>query len=180
MTSFHAATPANTQYERAELDDAALACRPLSSIGYGYADRSETPAPQHGWRFSWVATGGMGNCGALVLLPTDRRTWALAREGRILRSMRELDISRSSAEALDKATRGVQYGAELRVLRCVLLLAKCPLWVLDRAPRVGAGIGSWRTRTCEWLRYSDQPYDALASLSCPRVGAAVEIARALF
>lgn len=180
MTRFHAATPANTQYEQAELDDAALACRPLSSIGYGYADRSETPAPQHGWRFNWIATGGMGNCGSLVLIPGDRRTWAIAREGRILRSMRELEISRSSAFALEGASRGIKYGAELRVLRGALLLAKCPLWVLEGAPSIGGGIGSWRTQICEWLRHSNSPHEALATLSCPRVASAVQIAKALF
>jgi hypothetical protein len=95
----------------ADLDAIALRGGRVGEIGGGYATTGKVGRLAGGWAARWIATRGHGNEGTLVLVPTDARTRALAREGRIARYMRA-GLSRQQAERLD-ALRGVPYKAEL-------------------------------------------------------------------
>jgi hypothetical protein len=74
----------------------------IGSIGYGHACRDHSVEDVElpgGWRARWIDRRGMGNHGTLVLVPTDARTRALLREGKV-RAYQAAGLSRAQAEAL--------------------------------------------------------------------------------
>lgn len=92
----------------------------VGSIGYGYATRGQIGQLAGGWTAQWIATGGMGNCGTLVLVPQDARTRAIAREGKVRYFMRA-GLSRAQAECLHRAKARYKFelaGTLASVLAC--------------------------------------------------------------
>ena len=147
-----------------ELNRIALAGGEVGSIGYGYTVRGKLPEQRHGYGFAWIATGGMGNCGTLVLTP--RSPWAAEyiRQGKIAMIMRDHGLDYAEADALYSATRGVQYGMEHGVLEYVIKTRDCvPAW--DAFPGLGKGVWRWHA---EWQM------DA-TDLSAPRLAACAEV-----
>jgi len=151
----------------------------VGSIGYGYATRGQIGQLAGGWTARWIATGGAGNCGTLVLVPQDNRTRAIAREGRVRAYMRA-GLTRVQAERLHHAK--ARYKVELAgVLASVLA---CPGQTRAMRAHPGAyGPGSGRS---EWLRAWSAVFGAAGlGLSAPReaelatmVGACAPLAEA--
>ena len=177
MTDFYPAAPRAAQYSRDELFEAAASGGVLTSIGYGYACSNETPAPQHGFRFQWINTAGMGNHGSLVLIGTTPETRRALLAGRAKAVATELSVSLDTAAALLRAARGVRRGHEPAVLRAAIALACLPLGILDSYPGSGGGADRWRRRVTGWR--CDEHRDAVLAISCPRLDAAVEVAQAV-
>ena len=180
MPQFYTAAPSDSVYTREELDSAAEAGRPLCAVGYGFACTDQTPEPQHGWRFRWINRRGMGNHGCLVLLPTDSRTWAIHRRGRLAR-LRELlpEVSEAGLDLLDQAARGQEHGSEPAVLRAAWALAGLAPDTLEACPGVGGGIARWRDDARWESPRAARIMSELPPLSCPRLDSAVGIARRL-
>lgn len=55
----------------------------LGSIGYGYTLNAKPGPLAGGWSLEWIDSRGMGNHGRAVLVPTDKRTRRLWREGKL-------------------------------------------------------------------------------------------------
>jgi hypothetical protein len=92
----------------------------VGSIGYGYATCGEVGQLAGGWTAQWIACGGMGNCGTLVLVPQDVRTRAIAREGKVRAFMNE-GLTREQAERLHHSNLRYKFelaGTLARVLAC--------------------------------------------------------------
>ena len=115
----------------------------VGSIGYGYATRGQVGPLAGGWSAQWIATGGMGNCGTLVLVPQDARTQAIAREGKVRAFMRA-GLSRAQAEALHRAK--ARYKFELAGMLASILACKGQTRAMLAHPRTygpGSGRGEW-------------------------------------
>ena len=141
MTKFYE-TDGVSNMTSQELDEIALEkCGVVDSIGYGYATRGKV-GEQNGWSAQWIATGGMGNCGTLVLVPLTPRTRAISREGKIRAFMRA-GLSRVQAERLHHAR--VQYKFELLNNLAEILHCKGKTLAMLAHPRA-YGPGSGRTQ----------------------------------
>jgi hypothetical protein len=150
---------------RDDLDKIALRGGKIGSIGYGYAQWREEPAPRYGYGFRWINTKGVGNHGDLILVPRSPRAAEFLRTGRVEELMREFGISRILATRLDDARKGVKFGKESAVVKTVLEGTHVN-W--GSFPGVGAGAARWARR---W---------GIEGLSCPRLGAAALIGQRLY
>lgn len=115
----------------------------VGSIGYGYATRGQIDQLAGGWTAQWIATGGMGNCGTLVLVPQDARTRAIAREGKVRAFMRA-GLSRAQAECLHRAK--ARYKFELAGTLASVLSSKGQTRAILAHPGTygpGSGRGEW-------------------------------------
>jgi hypothetical protein len=111
MTDFYETDFGVSAMSADELDHIARCGGVVGSIGGGYATTARIGQLAGGWTARWVATRGHGNEGTLVLVPTDPRTRAIAREGRLARWQRA-GLTRTQAERLD-ALYGTPYRDEL-------------------------------------------------------------------
>src|SRR5690606_38645304 len=115
----------------------------VGSIGYGYATRGQVGQLAGGWAGNWIATGGMGNCGTLTLVPTDARTRAVAREGKVRAYMRA-GMTRAQAERLHRAK--ARYKFELEPILASVLACKDKTRAMLAHPGSygpGSGRGDW-------------------------------------
>lgn len=115
----------------------------VGSIGYGFATRGQVGRLAGGWTAGWVGTKGMGNHGTLVLIPTDARTRAVAREGKIRAYMRA-GLTRAQAERLHRAK--VRYKSELAGVLARVLACKGQTIAMLKHPGTygpGSGRGDW-------------------------------------
>lgn len=136
---------------RDDLNKIALAGGRVGGIGYGYG-------------FRWIGTGGMGNCGSLVLTPRSKEAAEYLRQGKVQQIMAEHGLEYADADALYSATRGVHRGLEPAVLAYAIQTRDCrPAW--NHFPGVGGGVWRWFS---EW-RMPD------TELSAPRLSAVAEI-----
>lgn len=134
----------------------------VGGIGYGYATRGRVGQLAGGWSAKWIGTGGMGNCGTLVLVPRDARTRAIAREGKILAFMRE-GLTRAQAERLYRAK--AKYKFELLPVLASVLACKAKTRAMLAHPGT-YGPGSGRA---EWLLAWREVFGAEGlGLSAPR------------
>ena len=146
-----------------ELDSIALErAGEAGSIGHGYATRGEVGQLAGGWTAQWIATGGMGNCGTLVLVPQDARTRAIAREGKVRAFMRA-GLTRAQAECLHRAK--ARYKFELAgVLASVLACNGQTRAMLAHPGTYGHGSGRG-----DWLRAWGAVFGPeVLALSAPR------------
>lgn len=131
--------------------------------------RQDDLPERHGYRFRWIATGGVAGAGKLVMTGTTPRTRELLRQGKVRSLQRNYGLSFAEAEALVSAQRGLRFAHEDRVLRFVLdnLHDYAPAW---RAfPTSMREVKAWQRR---W----DVPS---TGLSVPRLFTAGTIARRL-
>ena len=115
----------------------------VGSIGHGYATRAQVGQLAGGWTAQWIATGGVGNCGTLVLVPQDARTRAIAREGKI-RAFLAAGLTRAQAERLHRAK--ARYKFELAEVLASVLACKGQVRAMLAHPRaygLGSGRGDW-------------------------------------
>jgi len=115
----------------------------VGSIGYGYAARGQIGQLVGGWTARWIATGGMGNCGTLILVPQDARTRATAREGKI-RAFVRAGLTRAQAECLHRAK--ARYKFELASVLASILACKGQTRAMLAHPGTygsGSGRGDW-------------------------------------
>jgi len=115
----------------------------VGSIGYGYATHGQVGQLAGGWTAQWIATGGMGNCGTLVLVPQDARTRAVAREGKVRAFMRA-GLTRAQAECLHRAK--ARYKFELAGVLASILACKGQTRAMLAHPGTygsGSGRGDW-------------------------------------
>ena len=164
MTEFQKTDRGVSEMTAAELHCIALAGGEVGSIAYGYTVRGKLPDERHGYGFAWVATGGMGNCGTLVLTPRSPEASEYLRQGKVAAIMRDHGLDYADADALYSATKGVKYGIESGVLAYALQTRDCtPAW--DAFPGLGKGVWRWHA---EWQM------DA-TDLSAPRLAACAEV-----
>lgn len=117
-------------FSQAELDHAALhqRGRVYGLSGYTWAG---VPRPQHGYAFAWVASGGMGNAGFVVLLARSARAAEYLRQGWITWAMDRYELPYAHADALYSAIREARVGGcghEEPVLDYVLDTLDHPGW----------------------------------------------------
>jgi len=127
-----------------QLDSVALErAGEVGSISGGYAIRGEIGQLEGGWTARWIATGGRGNCGTLILVPQDARTRAVAREGNIRAFMRA-GLSRDQAERLHRAN--ARYKFELASVLASVLACKgqtCAMLAHPGTYGPGSGRSQW-------------------------------------
>lgn len=170
MSHFHSTTFGASCADQAELDAIALRGGVVGSIGYGYTTRGETPADRHGYGFTWIDKRGMGNHGALVLVPRSQRAAEFIRQGKVALFMRDFGLDYQTADRLYSATRGVQRGLEHDVLAyCASTLDCVEAW--RHAPAA-----TWRQRQ-KWEADWRMPH---CSLSCPRWDAVLAVMANLY
>lgn len=149
---------------RDDLNQIALAGGYVGGIGYGYACRGALPRERHGYGFRWIATGGMGNCGSLVLTPRSKEAAEYLRQGKVQQIIADHGLDYADADAMYSATRGVRFGLEPMVLAYAIQTRDCrPAW--DHFPGVGGGVWRWFS---EWRMPETE-------LSAPRLSAVAEI-----
>lgn len=149
---------------RNELNKIALAGGRVGGIGYGYARRGDLPKERHGYGFRWIGTGGMGNCGTLVLTPRSKEAAEYLRQGKVQQLMEDHGLEYADADALYSATRGIHRGLEPAVLAYAVKTREFrQAW--NHFPDVGGGVWRW---FAEW-RMPD------TDLSAPRLSAVAEI-----
>lgn len=163
MSDFYDTDLGVSQMSREDLNRYALAGGVIGGIGYGYASTGAVP-DRHGYGFSWVNTGGTGNCGTLVMTARSREAAEYLRQGKVAMLMKEHGLEYSDADALYSATRGVQYGMEPGVLAYAVLTSDCgPAW--NHFPGVGSEVWGWVN---EWRMPTTE-------LSAPRLAAVAAI-----
>lgn len=116
----------------------------VGEIGYGYRLAGELPERLFDYSPRWIATGGMGNHGTLILTPRSRRAAEQLRIGRVEALKRDHGIDNGLAVRIEYARRGVQYGRERRVIDCLLANLGSPAW--ESFPGVGRGVWRWADR----------------------------------
>ena len=163
--SFHYYHLRRDAFTAEELDQIALDGGLVKRIAYGYTLRGEvdTDLPG-GWSARWVDTRGMGNHGDLVLVPTDPRTRAIAREGRIRQYM-AAGLNRVQAERLHHCQ--ARYKGELAPVLAEVLSDPAQVRAFMAHPQ-SYGWGSGRS---QWQDHwgGAFPGDALARyISAPR------------
>ena len=131
---------------KSELDQIALNGGHVGSVGYGYACTGTLPAERFGYGFRWVNTQGMGNHGALVLVPRSAHAAEYLRQGKVGQFMADLGLGYQQADALYSATRGVKYGLEPEVLTYAVQTREYNVaWA--HFPGEGHGVRRW---LAEW------------------------------
>lgn len=147
-----------------QLNQIALAGGVVGGIALGFACRGQLPEARHGYGFRWVATGGCGNQGTLVLVPKSRSAWEYLQEGRRRRVMRITGFDATMAAAVADVRGG--YAHEEAVLRLVAQ--------------------EWSNRAFDYLDYCPQGRREVesygistAGVSMPRFHAVFEIVKHL-
>ncbi len=103
-----------------------------------------------GYGFKWINTRGMSNRGKLILVPKNRRTYAIIRKSRIDRLVKEENISETLAAEL------VGQHIDTQALNGVLyLLDKLTLKSFDQVPK---------KVTVKWLKAKGMEVNCLAIL----------------
>ena len=120
------------------------------------------PQTAFDWKVTIVGTEGCGNRGWQVLLPTNKRTFRIFREGRIRTLIRKHGISRAFAEKLFNACKGVQYSHEKDVLETVIMWGHDDAWLTY--PEVGHGVNRWKQRTPKIPNRSVPRLDSVAKI----------------
>lgn len=144
--------------DKVALDDAGVVGR----IAFGYATRKEVGRLAGGWTARWIATGGMGNAGTLVLSPVTARARAVYREGQ-MRAFERAGLNRRQAERLYHAR--ARYKHELLPLLAEVLVNRGMTRAFLAHPGTyGAGSGRG-----DWLRAWGAAFGAEGlGLSAPR------------
>lgn len=121
MGEFHSTDGGFTSMTKAELDRVAREnAGKLTCIGYGYATRRRTTDTRHGYKMTWIATGGMGNCGCAVLIGVSKGAKYNLRIGKIRMLEDEHDLNHAEAQRLYDALKTVNKGMERAVVKQVL------------------------------------------------------------
>jgi len=135
----------------------------IGSHGYGY-DTNGSAALNGGWATRWIGTQGMGNYGTLVLVPTDARTRAIWRAGKVDYAM-GFGLSRMEADRVLDAR--IQYAMEPAVLAAVGDMLAC-----DGCIAACRSFGRYES-TRRWASDYAEVLPSFAGLSVPRTNAAV-------
>lgn len=164
MSAFYDTTMGAESMTASQLDAIAVERNGLvGSHGFGYATNGSAPLAG-GWTSRWIATGGMGNYGDLVLIPTDARTRAIWREGKIRFAMGFGLSHREAERILDARIRHAGEPAVLAVIGQMLACAGC----------VAAARSFDRySSTRAWAADYAAVLPDFAGLSVPRTNAAV-------
>ena len=142
-------------------------------IGYGYACAGEVGKLAGGWSAMWTNRQGMGNHGDLILVPTDKRTRALAREGKV-RAFMSAGLTREEAVRLQRVK--ARYKFELVGMLRNILDDKGKVAAICAHPGT-YGPGSGRTKWWEAWGYPMWPEGM--GLSAPREVELVTMVRAI-
>lgn len=150
-----------------ELDNIALQATYVARIADGYARTA--PVPNRGdWGFKWIGTGGCGNKGTLVLVPTNARTHGLIRKGIVDKAIRA-GMPKYLAEKFSQVR--VQYKHEL--LELVTAIMKDEWAVKAMLAHDGSNRRQWKEA------YGNLLPEGVSKLSAPREFALAELVREL-
>lgn len=170
---FHATDLGFSKTPTAELDRIAVGGGRIGHISYGYATRGDVAPRPDGWAAVWVATGGMGNCGSLVLRGTTPRTRALLKQGQV-KALQAAGLSAAAADAVCAAR--APYKHQLAPVLAQVLQDRAAVRALLAHPGSfgpGSGRADWQRQWAGCLP------DAVKALTAPREAALAQLVQAV-